>query len=147
MVCCQGLVGGRKKRIIRYFGPLGFEPWTLGSKSALPPKPYFPDHSSLPTEKCLFFASDFLPHNNNSTQNERLTMTSSVLVSYDRCSGAEPTPSHIQSANMIIRGLLLLLLLIVLALYPLFIFGCDENVYEFPSFVKEQRQHQRSAAT
>ena len=34
---------------------LGFEPWTLGSKSALPLKPYFPDHSSIPQENVSLF--------------------------------------------------------------------------------------------
>ena len=35
---------------------LRFEPWTkLGSKSALLRKPYFLDHSQIPTRECVFF--------------------------------------------------------------------------------------------
>ena len=37
VVCCQGLIGGRKKRIIHHFGPLGFQPRTkVQNKSDLP---------------------------------------------------------------------------------------------------------------
>ena len=40
---------------------LRFEPWTkLGSKSALLRKPYFLDHSQIPTRECVFF---FAPPN------------------------------------------------------------------------------------
>ena len=69
VVCCQGLVGGRKKRIIRHFGPLGFQPRTKVSEQECSTTKL--DHSSLPTEKCHFFASDFT-HNNSPhrTQNE-----------------------------------------------------------------------------
>ena len=53
MVCCQGLIGGREKRIIGL--------WDLnpglesGPKSALPLNLYFPDHSSIPQEKIIYF--------------------------------------------------------------------------------------------
>ena len=83
-------MAAEKKELLVSWKALGFEPWTLGSKSALPLKPYFPDHSSIPQENVsLFFAS---PQHRMRPQLPR-TMTSSALVSYDRCSGAEPTPS------------------------------------------------------
>ncbi len=53
MVCCQGLIGGREKRISGH--------WDLnpglesGPKSALPLNLYFPDHSSIPQEKIIYF--------------------------------------------------------------------------------------------
>ena len=53
VVCCQGLIGGREKRISGH--------WDLnpglesGPKSALPLNIYFPDHSSIPQEKIIYF--------------------------------------------------------------------------------------------
>ena len=91
---------------------LGFEPWTLGSKSALPLKPYFPDHSSIPQENVSLFLPRH-PVSHNFTQNETAAAPYHdhdvlVPVFYDCCIGAEPTPSHIQSANIINKRMVLL---------------------------------------
>ena len=96
-------MAAEKKELLVSCKALGFEPWTLGSKSALPLKPYFPDHSSIPQENVSLFLPRH-PVSHNFTQNETAAaLYHDVLapVFFDFCIGAEPTPSHIQSANMI----------------------------------------------
>jgi hypothetical protein len=79
----------RKKNYWPFWSP-GISTQNQGTrtKSALPLKL---DHSSIPTEKCRFFCLR-LPASHRMSQAAR-TMTSSALVSYDRCSGVEPTPN------------------------------------------------------
>jgi hypothetical protein len=52
----QGLIGGRKKRIIGLVGPHGFQPRSgLSVQRGSTTNTYCLDHSSVPTEKCRFF--------------------------------------------------------------------------------------------
>ena len=200
---------------------MGFEPWNLGSKSALPlnwTTVHYPQRSVIFLSRTS--CTQQLPTQYRTQNKTAAALYHDVLapVFYDSCIGAEPMPSHIQSANMINKRMVSLKLnlfilninsspfLVMLLLIPsmplltnqLFISllsandnptlpeslhesinqqgidhrpqfdfagGCCcccwlclhsihclfldvmNNVYEFPSFVKEQRQHQRSAAT
>ena len=85
---------------------LGFEPWTLGSKSALPLKPYFPDWFN--SHKIFFCIATLFTQDSTQNETTRAVPWCPRAGVYDCCIGAEPTPSHIQSANMINKRMVLL---------------------------------------
>ena len=98
VVCCQGLIGGWEKRINGH--------WDLnpglgsGPKSALPLNLYFPDHSSIPQEKIIYFffaITSFLTWQHNSLLLSRIFGADCFLSS-------PAFPRFLSLASFISRG-------------------------------------------